>query len=97
VDAAILSAVPVTPSLDTLPADPQGRHTEDLTGAGSLARRLIDIVRGSPKPAVVVVDSGGIYDPMCRLILEAGIPVFRKIDRAVRALAAFCAGEGVQA
>lgn len=97
VDAAILSAVPVTPSLDTLPADPQGRHAENLAAPGSLPGRLIEIMRGSPKPAVVVVDSGGIYDPMCRLILEAGIPVFRKIDRAVRALAAFCAGQGVQA
>ncbi len=42
----------------------------------------------------VVVDSGVIYDPMCRMIEEAGIPVFRKIDRAARALDAFCRAEG---
>ena len=42
---------------------------------------------------MVVVDSGEIYDPMCRIIEKAGIPVFRKIDRAARALAAFCRGE----
>ena len=51
---------------------------------------MIEIIQGSAKPAVVVVDSGEIYDPMCRMMEEAGIPVFRKIDRAARALAAFC-------
>jgi acyl-CoA synthetase (NDP forming) len=51
---------------------------------------MVDIINGSAKPAVVVVDSGEIYDPMCRIIEKAGIPVFRKIDRAARALAAFC-------
>ena len=90
VDAAILSAVPVTPALDNLPADPEGRHGENLEAPGSQPRLMVDIIAGSAKPAVVVVDSGRIYDPMCRLIEREGIPVFRKIDRAARALAAFC-------
>lgn len=90
VDVAILSSVPVTPALDNLPADPGGAHREDLEGPESQPRRMVEICRSSAKPAVVVVDSGRIYDPMCRLIEEAGIPVFRKIDRAARALAAFC-------
>jgi acyl-CoA synthetase (NDP forming) len=92
VDVAILSSVPVTPALDNLPADPGGAHREDVLGSGSQPSLMVDIISGSAKPAVVVVDSGEIYDPMCRIIEKAGIPVFRKIDRAARALAAFCRG-----
>ncbi len=90
VDVAILSSVPVTPTLDNLPADPEGKHRENLMGAGSQPRLMVDIIAGSAKPAVVVVDSGRIYDPMCRLIEREGIPVFRKIVRAAQALAAYC-------
>ncbi len=90
VDMAILSSVPVTPALDNLPADPDGGHKENLAGESSQPSLMIEIIRGSTKPAAVVVDSGSIYDPMCRMIEQAGIPVFRKIDRAARAMAAFC-------
>ncbi len=95
VDVAILSAVPVTPALDNLPADPEGKHRENLAGPESQASRMIKIIQASAKPAVVVVDSGRLYDPMCRMIEQAGIPVFRKIDRAARALATFCQAQGV--
>lgn len=94
VDVAILSSVPVTPALDNLPADPEGGHRENLAGPRSQASLMIEIIRGSSKPTVVVVDSGRIYDPMCRMIEAAGIPVFRKIDRAARALEAYCRAEG---
>ena len=94
VDVAILSAVPVTPALDNLPADPEGKHRENLAGPQSQASRMIEIIKASTKPAVVVVDSGTLYDPMCRMIERAGIPVFRKIDRAARSLAAFCQAQG---
>ncbi len=90
VDVAILSSVPVTPALDNLPADPAGVHRENILGPDSQPSLMVDIIMGSAKPAVVVVDSGEIYDPMCRIIEKAGIPVFRKIDRAACALAAFC-------
>lgn len=94
VDVAILAAVPVTPALDNLPADPEGHHREDLAAEQSQASRMIRILQGSAKPAVVVVDSGSLYDPLCRKIEAAGIPVFRKIDRAARALGAYCLAEG---
>jgi acyl-CoA synthetase (NDP forming) len=90
VDVAILSSVPVTPTLDNLEADPGGAHRENILGPESQPALMVDIINGSAKPAVVVVDSGKIYDPMCRIIEKAGIPVFRKIDRAARALEAFC-------
>ncbi len=90
VDAAIVSAVPVTPALDDLPAAP-GVHGEDLDAPGSLAGRLAPLLVGCGKPAVVVVDSGRLYDPLCARFEQAGVPVFRKIDRAARALACFVA------
>ncbi len=89
VDVAILSAVPATPALDTLAAGPG--HDEDVEGDASLATAWIRAFDASEKPAVCVVDSGRIYDPLCRRLESAGVPVFRKIDRAARALAAVCA------
>ncbi len=90
VDAAILSTVPVTGAQNTLARDPEGRHTEDIEDAGSVSSRWLEILATCDKPAVVVVDSGALYDPLCRQIQAAGVPVFRKIDRAARALAAHC-------
>jgi acyl-CoA synthetase (NDP forming) len=91
VDLAIISSVPVTPALDNLEPDPEGAHPENLYAPRAQGPRLVEILGGSPKPAVVVVDSGRLYDPLAAMIERAGIPVFRKIDRAARALAAFCA------
>lgn len=93
VDAAILSAVPVTPALETLEAVTDGSHREDLQGELSLGRQWLQIVGASEKPVVVVIDSGRLYDPLCRMLEAGGIPVFRKIDRAARALAAFLRSE----
>jgi len=95
VDVAILSSVPVTPALDNLPATADGTHGEDLFAKGSQGSQMLQILGSCAKPVVVVVDSGTIYDPLCRMIEEAGVPVFRKIDRAARTLAAFCRAQGV--
>jgi acyl-CoA synthetase (NDP forming) len=91
VDAGVISSVPVTPALDNLAPDPGGAHSEDVYAADSQAQRLIDIFGRSAKPVVFVVDSGRLYDPLAALVERAGVPVFRKIDRAARALAAFAA------
>ncbi len=90
VDLAIISSVPVTPALENLEPDRFGAHTENLYAPTSQPQRLGEILGSATKPAVVVVDSGRIYDPMALMIERAGVPVFRKIDRAARALAAFC-------
>ncbi len=90
VDCAILSTVPVTPALDNLPRDQAGRHGENLAGEDSQAGRMIRLWRATPKPAVAVIDSGRLYDPLAVALEGAGLPVFRKIDRAARALAAHC-------
>ncbi len=89
IDCAVISSVPVTPSLDNLVADPAGGHAEDITGPDSQPGAFIRILGGAGKPAVVVIDSGDLYDPMTTMIEAAGIPVFRKIDRAAQSLAAF--------
>lgn len=96
VDAAILSAVPVTGALETLARAADGTHREDLEQPSALGRRWLAQLEHGAKPAVVVIDSGDLYAPLCRQIEAAGVPVFRKIDRAARALAAFCrvAGQG---
>ncbi|MBK9303145.1 MAG: CoA-binding protein [bacterium] len=73
------------------PARRPGVHGEDLDAPGSLAGRLAPLLAGCGKPAVVVVDSGRLYDPLCARFEQAGVPVFRKIDRAARALACFVA------
>lgn len=96
VDLAILASVPVTPALDNLVADATGRHKEDLRQPESQPAKMLGVIGSSAKPAVVVVDSGEIYDPMCRMLEAGGIPVFRKIDRAARALAAYSRQEGAQ-
>ena len=87
VDCAIIASVPVTPALNNLPPGPG--HPEDIGAPDSQPSTFIDILSGSRKPAVVVIDSGALYDPMATMIETAGIPVFRKIDRAARALSLF--------
>lgn len=90
VDAVVLSAVPVTGALNTLERAADGEHREDVTRPTALGNRWIELVHASDKPTVVVIDSGRMYDALCRQIEAAGIPVFRKIDRAARALGAYC-------
>jgi acyl-CoA synthetase (NDP forming) len=89
VDCAILSSVPVTQALNNLPPSTEGRHREDITADESQPQQYIRILAGADKPAVVVIDSGVLYDPMVNLMENAGIPVFRKIDRASKALDRF--------
>ncbi|OQY27828.1 MAG: hypothetical protein B6244_09240 [Candidatus Cloacimonetes bacterium 4572_55] len=87
VDCAVVSAVPITGALNTLPAGE--RHREDIERETSFPQRLIRAIKNSDKPVVVAIDSGHLYDPCARKIEAAGIPTFRRIDRAVKALALY--------
>jgi len=89
VDLGVVGCVPLTPALDTLAAG--AGHGEDVTRPGSVTRRLIALGDELGKPWVVVVDGGGAYEPMRRLLAEAGVPTFDAMDRAVRLLGVFCA------
>ncbi|HVT14530.1 MAG TPA: indolepyruvate oxidoreductase subunit beta [Fimbriimonadaceae bacterium] len=78
VDAAIVSCVPLAPTLHTLESE-----IGDEVSFVNLAREW----RDSPKPAVFVVDAGRDYDALARGVREQGVPVFRSADEAMRRLA----------
>jgi acyl-CoA synthetase (NDP forming) len=90
VDALLVSPIPVTPALDNLAPDLSGTHTENIFSPGSLAQELLRLFRETAKPFVVNVDSGRLYDDFVGVLQRGGIPVYRKIDRASRALSALC-------
>jgi acyl-CoA synthetase (NDP forming) len=87
VDALVVAGVPATPFLDTL-----GRaegHREDAAGEKGLATLLAAFFRSTAKPVVFSVDSGALYDPLVAAMRRSGLPTFRRVDRATRALARF--------
>ena len=87
VHAVVVAGVPATPFLDSL-----GRgegHREDVEGEQGLATLLARFFRETTKPVVFSVDSGALYDPLVAAMRRAGLPTFRRVDRATRALARF--------
>ena len=89
VDAIVVSAIPAAPTLDILAPDPEGSHAENVFGLESLPHELIRVFQQTDKPIVATIDSGRLYDPAVLMLERAGVPVYRKIDRASRALSAF--------
>jgi acyl-CoA synthetase (NDP forming) len=87
VDCAVVSPVPMTVALQTL--GPAKTHDENIHNPESIGRRLIDICQRSGKPAVVNIDAGALYQPLADLLSEAGLPVFRRSDEALRFLGQF--------
>jgi acyl-CoA synthetase (NDP forming) len=92
VDALLVSPIPVTPTLDNLPPDLAGAHAENIYAPGSLPQELLRLFSQTRKPVAVSVDSGRLYDDFVMVLQRGGIPVYRKIDRASRALSALCTG-----
>jgi acyl-CoA synthetase (NDP forming) len=87
VDNLLISCVPATPVVNVLP--PGDGHKEDLYAKDSFGMGLVEIFRKTRKPMVVCIDAGMIYDPLVELLLDNGVPTYRKIDRAMVALDAF--------
>jgi len=81
VDLGAIGCVPLTAALSTLPPGPG--HHEDVAREDAIVARLIRLRASIAKPWIAVVDSGVLYDPMARLLDEAGIPTFRSADRAL--------------
>jgi len=81
-DAVVVGCVPFSAALQTLPR--AAHHREDLHADASVVEGLIRLSRSRAKPWVAVVDAGALYDPMCIALADAGIPVFRSADRALR-------------
>jgi acyl-CoA synthetase (NDP forming) len=87
VQALVVAGVPATPFFDSLPRG-EG-HREDVEGDEGLATLLATFFRSTSKPVVFSVDSGALYDPLVAAMRRAGLPTFRRVDRATRALARF--------
>jgi acyl-CoA synthetase (NDP forming) len=87
VDALVVAGVPATPFMNSL-AKGEG-HGEDVGSETGLATLLARVFRATAKPAVFSVDSGTLYDPLAQGMRRAGLPTFRRVDRATRALARF--------
>jgi acyl-CoA synthetase (NDP forming) len=87
VDCILVSNVASTPFQENLPAGPG--HGEDITRESSHPNTMIRLFRSTEKPMVVCLNEGVIYDPAVEMMERAGMPVFRKIDRAVRAMDIF--------
>jgi len=84
VDCILASIVAPTPFMETLPAG-EG-HREDIRRKNSFPNVTIRNFKATKKPMVVSVDSGPLYDPAVEMMEHAGVPVFRKVDRAMKAL-----------
>ena len=84
-DLGIVGIVPLTVMMNTLAADPPV-HSEDVTREDSIAARYGRLMRETDKPFVTVVDTGPLYDPLCRELEKHGVPVFRTADRALKML-----------
>lgn len=89
VDSLLVSAVPAAPTLDVLAPDPNGIHRENVFALQSLPAELGRVFRTTDKPVVAAIDSGRLYDSAVLMLERLGVPVYRKIDRASRALSAF--------
>lgn len=84
VDCAIVSPVPMTPSMQTLV--PGRFHGENVYHPNSIAMRLIDVFNKTDKPFVVNIDAGDIFSPMVDCLEQAGVPTFKRADVAVKFL-----------
>ncbi len=87
VDCVIVSTVASTLFQENLPAGPG--HKEDINRKSSHPNTMISLFRSTEKPMVVCLNEGAIYDPAVEMMERAGVPVFRKIDRAARAMDIF--------
>lgn len=87
VDAVVVGGVPATPAFDSLAKG--GGHREDASGPSGLATQLTEMFRATGKPVVFSVDAGELYDPLVAAMRRNGLPTFRRIDRATRALARY--------
>ena len=87
VDLGLFGMVPLTPMVQTLPHGESDRDVFDAEEG--FARRVIRLGQRCPKPLVVVLDGGRLYDPMAAMMQAGGLPVFRSGDRAIKALARY--------
>ncbi|MEI6093123.1 MAG: acetate--CoA ligase family protein [bacterium] len=78
VSTGVVSCIPMTPALKSI--------KEEL-GAESMFNMIEELAHNTEKPFVVIVDSGELYDPACKVVKS--VPVFRESDRAIKALSKY--------
>jgi acyl-CoA synthetase (NDP forming) len=86
-DCVLISNVASTFTQENLPPGPD--HREDIANPDSHPKTLIRLVNGTKKPVAVSMNGGDIYHPAVRMMEENGVCVFRKIDRAIKAMGRF--------
>lgn len=83
-DVVMVAIVPLTPILHTLPAE---MATDDRCGhKKTIVERIASLAETSPRPLVIVVDSGPLYDYIADGFQTRGLPVFRSADIGVGVL-----------
>jgi len=95
-DCVVVSPVSPTPALENMTYldengdyGEKGAKLEDVHNENSLPNQLIKVFEKYDKPLIVNVDSGTLFDEEVNILKKAGIPCFRKIDRATRAMSTF--------
>ena len=76
---AVVSMVPLTPAMNTLPC---AASAEDFER--SFLRGAAETARGARKTLILCVAAGPLYEPYCAYAQSLGLPVFRSSDRAVK-------------
>jgi acyl-CoA synthetase (NDP forming) len=87
VDCLMAANVAPTPFMENLPAGTD--HKEDILHENSYPNVTIRAFKATTKPMVASLNSGRLFDPAVQMMEDAGIPCFRKIDRAMKALGFF--------
>lgn len=90
VDLVLCATVPLTPAMATLAEGVP--EEQSIRAAGSLVNRLSRLLQESRKPVIVSIDSGVLFDPYAKAFEEKGIPTFRSVDEACRALGLYAEG-----
>ena len=93
VDLGVIGVVPLSAENRTL--EPGPGHDDDVGAPDAIAARLVGLWAGTTKPWVAAVDAGERYDALAGLLEEGGIPTFRTVDRAVRALGRWYTARGL--
>jgi acyl-CoA synthetase (NDP forming) len=87
IDAIVMSLDPLSPSVHSLPRGM--REGEDLNCEGGIATLIPEAVARINKPVLGIVDSGSLYDPLVKMLVQRGMPVFSSSDRVIGALAKY--------
>jgi acyl-CoA synthetase (NDP forming) len=90
IDAVMAGVTPFTPLIRGLTREADSEKF--LTSEKSIVGRLSRLATQFDKPLIVAVDSGPRFDHLADAFQEAGLPVFRSADRAVRILGKYIQG-----